>query len=381
MDADIYLEKATSFIDENIKLGNYVEESRDYESIIVPEVENAYARILNAINPYLLMDNSIKEPLKSESYSISLFYGYPKIHRDGIPLRPIIAAINMIGDFLSSWLLEKLNLFADHLGIYKINNSYSFTMDLKNFKMEQGHVLSSYDYVSMYTNINVQETILLINQFYFIIESATSVPSNVFIECLEFFIKVSTFFMFNNRIFKQCKGLAMGNRLAQVLAKIRTNYALLKSFQKYDAETISFIYKYVDDIILASKADQTTDIMSQISNDVGMELTLTTENDASEVDFLDCTLKRNEDDTLSTKWLKKKFSSFATLNFHSFHPWTMKKNVINEMIKKVFFITSPEFETNTKEMLSRILANSSYPESFIREFFPCQPMEYCSATR
>lgn len=153
MDSDEYFQKVMVHIDENIRLGNYIEEVRDYESVILPEVENAFARIVSLINPYLREDKSIREPLRLKSFSIPLFYGCPKVHKAGIPLRPIIAAVNMIGDFISSWLLEKLNLIADHLGKYKIDNSYSIIPDLKSFTIEQGHVLSSYDYVSMYTNI------------------------------------------------------------------------------------------------------------------------------------------------------------------------------------------------------------------------------------
>lgn len=367
MDRDDYFKKANSYIDENILLGNYVEEYRDYESVIAPEVESAFAHIVGLINPYLLKEKSIKEPLRLESYSIPLFYGCPKIHKDGFPLRPIIAAVNMIGDFISSWILEKLNLIADYLGRYKVNNSYSLMPDLKNFQVEHGHVLSSYDYVSMYTNIDVEETILLISQYYSIIQHTTTVPPCVFMQCLRFFINDATFFMFNGRIFKQCKGLAMGNRLAQALAEIRTDHALLQSLQCFNAELISFIYKYVDDIFSASDEGQIMNILNKISDDVGMELTVTTEDDAQEVDFLDCTIKRNDGGTLSTKWLKKKFSSLSTLNFHSFHPWSMKKNVVFEMAKRAFFLTSPEFEQSIRGILSKILVNSSYPELFILE--------------
>lgn len=216
-------------------------------------------------------------------------------------------------------------------------------------------------------------TLAIIKQNYFIVESTTSVPLDTFVLCLEFFIKETTYFMFSGRVFKQCKGLAMGNRLAQSLAEIRTDHALSKSLERLDAETISFIYKYVDDIVSSSEKDKVTDIMNQISNDVGMELTLTNENDEAEVDFLDCTIKRNSNGTISTKWLKKKFCSFSTLNFHSFHPWSIKRNVVLEMIKRAFFLTSLEYEQSVKEILTNILINSSYPELFITESVNVNP--------
>ncbi len=87
----------------------------------------------------------------------------------------------------------------------------------------------------MFTNVDVDETFTIINKLYHLISNTTTVPVQVFIESIRFFTDHATFFLFNGRIFKQKKGLAMGNRLAQVLAEIRTNYALrnvMKQSQK-----------------------------------------------------------------------------------------------------------------------------------------------------
>lgn len=61
----------------------------------------------------------------------------------------------------------------------------------------------------------------------------------------------STYFKFDGKLYKQIKGLAMGNRLTQVLAEIFTNFALLKVVQMFDASMISFIYEFVDDVFAA----------------------------------------------------------------------------------------------------------------------------------
>lgn len=193
------------------------------------------------------------------------------------------------------------------------------------------------------------------------------VPIDVFLLCLDFFTSGSTYFAFNEEVFKQCKGLAMGNRLAQVLAEIRTNHSLLLIVREFSADTISFIYKYVDDILSSMHNDFIQKIKEKMSCDVGMELTLTEENQNQEVEFLDCKFKRNTNNSISFRWFKKEYSSLSILNYHSHHPWSMKRNVVLEMIRKAFSLTSIEFINDVKENLSNILERSSYPELFIIE--------------
>lgn len=54
-------------------------------------------------------------------------------------------------------------------------------------------------------------------------------------------------------------------------------------------------------------------------------------------------------------------------NYHSYHPLNVKKNLVREMIKHAYTVTSPEFISGTKDLLIRILRNSSYPVKFINE--------------
>lgn len=169
--------------------------------------------------------------------------------------------------------------------------------------------------------------------------------------------------MFDGKVYKQCKGLAMGNHLAQVLAEIRTNHALHVAINNFDAETISFVYKYVDDIFSSIHADRIDSVKNEMSKITKMEITVTNENQDQDVEFLDCVHRRNPDGTVSSRWSKKVYSRLSI--YHSFHPWSVKFNTVIEMIKKAFETTSPDFIELTKELLVDILKRSSYAEWFI----------------
>lgn len=108
--------------------------------------------------------------------------------------------------------------------------------------------------------------------------------------------------------------------------------------------------------------------MKKISENVGMELTETREDENLNVEFLDCTIYRNQNLTISSRWSKKIYSSLSILNFHSYHPVIMKRNVILEMIRHAFEVTSPEYTEEAKSILHDILRRSSYPEALINAY-------------
>lgn len=372
MEKSSYMKKMHDYLDDNVAAKNY-ELIPDSLQTIRTKIELVYAEIIFHINPFLLMDGTLSTPLTIEPFSIPLLYGCPKIHKEGVPIRPIVSSVNMIGNFLSGWLLKKLQLVAKIFNKYNIENSAALISELNNFKTEPGHKLCSFDYVSMFTNIDVDETFAIILEHYHVISATTSVPADVFIECLKLFTNHATFFLFDGYIFKQIKGLAMGNRLAQVLAEIRTNFALHTALTKFDAESISFLNKYVDDILTSIKEDKIESVMSEMAKSVNMELTTTKEDVNRDVEFLDCIIRRNLDSSISSRWFKKDYASLSILNYHSYHPVNMKNNVVFEMIKHAYAITSPEFIEHTKEILIGILKRSSYPEHFILENVSVKP--------
>ncbi|XP_037029334.1 uncharacterized protein LOC119069379 [Bradysia coprophila] len=214
MDRNDYMRKAYSHLDENVKIGNLLVINDDFVSSIRPKVEERYQQVIERMNPYLIIDGIIKEPLRSESFLLPLFYGCPKVHKLNVPLRPIVASRNVIGDFLSCWLLQKLKLIANYLSKYNVHGVAQIMPDLKSFRLEDRHKLLNFDYVSMFTNVDVSATLSIIDELYGFISETTAVPVDMFLECLNFFIKDSTYFGFNGMLYYQTKGLAMGNNLA-----------------------------------------------------------------------------------------------------------------------------------------------------------------------
>lgn len=334
-------------------------------------IEKRYVDIISKINPYLLKDAANSKPkcclqLKPEPYVIPRLYGYPKIHKDDAPMRPIISSVNMIGRDLSSWLLRKIQLIAQKFSKYNVLNSSDVVKSLKGFTLEDAHRLTLFDYTSMFTNIPVHIPIDIIKRNYSLIESITSVPVDIFIQALEFFTIHSTYYSYRHHIYRQCRGLIMGNCLSQILAEIATNAALLTAIGKFTANEISFIFKYVDDIFAGIHRDYIDKVHHEMEMQLkNMKIVRTDEDAGREVFYLDCIFRRMvSDKTISYRWSKKSYSSFSTLDYHSNHPVHVKKNVVREMIDKSFQVTSPMFVPKTANLLSDVLTRSNYPRSY-----------------
>jgi len=83
-------------------------------------------------------------------------YGLPKIHKEGIPLRPIVSNIGAPTYQFSKHLSGLLNQLTGK-SAHHVKNSFHFTEILKTLKIKSGYLMVSFDVVSLFTNVPVEE--------------------------------------------------------------------------------------------------------------------------------------------------------------------------------------------------------------------------------
>ncbi|XP_076047286.1 uncharacterized protein LOC143028808 [Oratosquilla oratoria] len=84
--------------------------------------------------------------------TIPKFYGLPKVHKENIPLRPIVAFRNSPTYHLASYLAKLLRpLVTD--SPHMLQNSADFIERIKGLNLRRGDVLVSFDVQSMFTSI------------------------------------------------------------------------------------------------------------------------------------------------------------------------------------------------------------------------------------
>ena len=90
-------------------------------------------------------------------------YGLPKIHKDGAPLRPIVNTIGGPTYLLAKFLALKLKPLVGRTDSF-VKDSSSFVNELKEVKLSPDDKLVSFDVVSLFTKIPINEAIEVINR-------------------------------------------------------------------------------------------------------------------------------------------------------------------------------------------------------------------------
>lgn len=86
-------------------------------------------------------------------------YGLPKVYKNDVPLPPILSMMCSAQHELAKWLAELLNLVSDHFSAYCVPDSFTFLEFIRNCSITSSDkILVSFDIVSLYTNVSLQET-------------------------------------------------------------------------------------------------------------------------------------------------------------------------------------------------------------------------------
>ena len=105
----------------------------------------------------LLTEQEYKDIYPSAS-SIPVMYGLPKIHKSGTPLRPILSMVGCFNHAFAQWIGRQLGDLRQSKHVTKD----SFSLNFLRESNLNGKYFVSYDVVSLFTYIPLDETINLI---------------------------------------------------------------------------------------------------------------------------------------------------------------------------------------------------------------------------
>lgn len=290
-------------------------------------------------------------------------YGLPKIHKDNVPLRPIVSCINFTTYNLAKFLC---NILTDALGDrsnINVPDTFSFVNSIRNVTLPHNYVLVSLDVVSLFTNIPSGLVKTLLGLHWPRISQHTKLSKTNFFKLFSL-VYDNCFFSFENKVYHQISGSPMGSPISPILAQIAMDHLLEKITSKLPFK-LPFIYKYIDDIITsipAGQEDHTLDIFNSVNTHI--KFTMERENNCS-VPFLDTLLLRSMDNKLILNWYQKPTSSGRYINYFSNHPMTQKVNTVIAMKNRIMHISDEKFlKTNLKKLLN-IFLNNGYPKRLL----------------
>lgn len=188
------------------------------------------------------------------------------------------------------------------------------------------------------------------------VEAHTRIPKSEFLLMVDFILS-STYFTFNDKIYKQVYGTPMGSPLSPIIANL-VMQELEESILNTLHINIPFFYRYVDDIILAAPATEIINILNKFNN-YHERLQFTVKHEEGRcISFLDLSIQITND-IINIDWFHKKTFSGRLLSFFSNHPTCHKIGTIYNLIDRA--LSHPRFHEKNIQICIEILLSNSYP--------------------
>ena len=146
-----------------------------------------------------------------------MLYGLPKIHKPGIPLRPIVSFVSSPTYALSKHLARALSPL--------VGNSSSFVSEFVSFSksitIPEKYELVSFDVVSLFTNVPIDLALSVVEKRLDDVDVSdrTPLPKEALVSLLRLCLSSTTFY-YNGTVYQQIFGTAMGSPVSVVVANI-----------------------------------------------------------------------------------------------------------------------------------------------------------------
>jgi len=211
--------------------------------------ERQLQRFLRKLKGKGLISNELYNDIYPSGSQPARMYGLPKLHKvtnncTQIPFRPIVSSLGTYNYKLAKYLCD---LLTPHLpSSHCAKDTFTFVEDIKKVRCDNSFLVS-FNVESLFTNIPLDETIdlavdTLLNS------NKVKFERNELKKLLIFATK-QTHFLFNNELFDQIDGVAMGSPLDPVLANLFIGHHEEQWLKTDNAKNVLFYRRYVDDIL------------------------------------------------------------------------------------------------------------------------------------
>ena len=164
---------------------------------------------------------------------IPKFYGLPKVHKAGVPLRPIVSSRGSVTYNTSKELATILKPLAGRSS-FSVQNNMDFVEQVKNIRLQPQECIVSYDVKALFTSVPIKPAINIIKQ---LLEDDKELPQRTSmtvhnIICLLEFCLNNTCLIFQDRFHEQTEEAAMGSPLSPIIANL-----YMEAFEKQAIST------------------------------------------------------------------------------------------------------------------------------------------------
>lgn len=294
-------------------------------------------------------------------------YGLPKVHKDGVPLRPIVSANGAFNENLGKFLANLFNQFSTN--DFTCKDSFTQALELNDLIIPNNCIMASIDIVSLFTNVPLTYTRdVILDLIYNEKLISTNIKRADMCKLID--LACTCNFSFNGVIYQQIDGVAMGSALSVIFANIFMCHLERSILPDFD---IPYYRRYVDDTFLVLSRETLNILLPCLNNfHINIDFTFEIEVGGS-ISFLDIAIFRDVNVGHDTKIITSVFrkSTFSGLysNWCSWTPMKYKLSVIRALHCRARRLCS----TDNLFMIElgnirKFLSKNSYPVSVIKRF-------------
>ncbi len=299
-----------------------------------------------------------------------IIYGLPKIHKEDAPLRPIISSIGTYNYHLAKYLVEILNPLTDDFPLI-LKDSFDFINRVSQLDHDENQTIASFDVVSLFTNIPVNETIEIILDKCYDKKSTNKNDTYHGLERkdLKALLEICTkhsHFQFQGDYYEQCDGVSMGSPLGPLFANMFMGTFEDKHMEELTKLGVEKWLRYVDDIFVILKDSSCHNKILDYINDQHISIQFTVELEKNEsLPFLDIRVKKHSKGFVTSMYQKSTFTG-VYLNWTSLTSRKYKLGLIYCIMDRIWKICSDtDFRQAEIKKLKTNLLKNEYPSKII----------------
>ena len=291
------------------------------------------------------------------------FYGLPKVHKAGVPLRPIVSSIGAVSYETSKELSRILKPLVGH-SPYHVHNNQDFLQQLQEQKLGPDDIIMSYDVKALFTSVPIQPSIDIITKLLEkdpSLSKRTNMNIRQIISLLEFCLR-GTYFTFQNKYYEQIEGTAMGSAISPIVANLYMEDLESKAIQSAPHPPV-FWKRFVDDTFVIIKSFHKQEFLDHINSiDTNIQFTIEESSEDGSMPFLDMLILPQEDGSFHTTIYRKPTHTDMYLQWDSQHPISSKYSVVGTLHHRASTVCSNiRLFKQEEQHLQAALTRCKYP--------------------
>ena len=300
-----------------------------------------------------IIDDTTYINLHTKNPRIPTFYLLPKIHKHNNPGRPTVNGTGSVTEKFSAYVDTFLRRSVPRIRSYIKDTTHILTI-LKHLEIQNTDLLVTIDVKSLCTNIPHTEGIAAIAKM--MEDTGLDTLHRMLICNLAHHVLTKNYFIFNNQLYIQKQGIAMGTRMAPNYTVIFMHYLesnLLSSTTSKPKTWLRFIY---DIFMIWPHGIQSLKQFINVINSYHPTIKFTYDYHKHEIPFLDTIVYKTEENQLFTRDYHKPTDNKQYLHYHSAHSRKQKESVPYGLLIRSKRICSEQkyFEHEARNILQQL---------------------------